>query len=65
MSEKKTYKYPENHLGIVTKSKKGDQYIKVEQDLNLKKGDSLWFNAPHENAPDFVLKTVSKIVKKD
>jgi hypothetical protein len=49
MSEKKTFKLPENYVGYVSKSKAGNIMITVEQDLALGKGDKLMHKKPLEN----------------
>lgn len=42
MSEvKKTFKYPKNHVGYISKSKAGNIMLTVEQDVTLKAGDKL------------------------
>lgn len=49
MAEKKEFKPPKNQLGYVTKSKAGNIIIKVEQDMVLKKGDTLIQRKPKDN----------------
>lgn len=61
------FKHPANHVGYITESKKGNNILKVEQDIELKKGDLLYLAPRDENSnqPEWKKYKVNKIVGKD
>lgn len=61
------YKHPANHVGYITESKKGNNILKVEQDIELKAGDLLYLAPRDENSnqPEWKKYKVNKIVGKD
>ena len=56
MEKKQEYKVPKNRLGTMMSSKDNDKkyYIKVEQDMVLSKGDTLYVTKPSEDIDSLV-----------